>query len=397
MSKIVGVSEIGHHVFLYGLALITSLFMAELFRRKDQSEVIGQVLVGVLLGPYVLGILYPNEFFSFISEIGALTLLFIAGLETDVKMLIKSGPAALVLAVSGLALTILLSFPIVYFFSGSIIIAIFVSITLGATSISLTVRIFDEMGKLRTPLAQMIIISAVFDDLIVMILAVFVLDIAHLGTSTINSLIYTLSSIAVFFAITIGFMIVFVKYIDAYLQRFYSRGALLIFAFSFALLYGYFASLMGFSPIIGAYFAGVIVAESDIEHEVIEGISPLAFVTVPIFLVNIGLKFNLSIIGEAMVFGGLLSAAAIFGKLLSGFPANKMRKGTRTEGIILGASMMPRAEVVLIFAGIGLEMGIINDLWFSSLVLVMMTTTFLTPIILKYLLTRGDIKYGEAD
>ncbi|MHA1616737.1 MAG: cation:proton antiporter [Candidatus Njordarchaeales archaeon] len=384
------VSEIGYYVFLYALALMFSLLMGEILRRKDQSEVLGQILVGVIFGPYLLGIFKPNEFFTFISEIGALTLLFIAGLETDLKTIMKSGPVSFILAITSILLTFAFAFPITYILSRDIILALFVSVTLGATSISLTVRIFDEFGKLGTRLAHTIVISAVFDDLLVMILAVLVIDFARAGSFTWHNMLKTITNVAVFFIVTAFFMLVFMKYIDDYILRFQSKGAVLIFAFSFALLYGFFASLIGLSPIIGAYFAGVIIAESDIEVEIIEAVSPIAFVTVPIFLVNIGLKFNLEIITNVFLLGGLLSIIAISGKILSGFPANILAKGRRVETVLLGASIMPRGEVALVLAGIGLELGILNDAWFSSIVFVMIVTTLITPVILKTLLKRID-------
>jgi len=386
--KMITISRIGYYIFLYALALLISLLIGEIFRRKHQSETLAQILVGVLLGPYILGILEVNEFFVFISEIGALTLLFIAGLETDLKTIMRSGPVSFVLASSSILFTFLLAFPLIYFLTKNVIIALFLSTTLGATSISLTVRIFDEFNKLKTPLAHTIIISAVFDDLLVMILAVLVLDMAYLGTFTIQGLARALSNLAVFFLVTLAFLFIFMKYIDDYIMRFHSKGAVLIFAFSFALLYGFFASLIGLSPIIGAYFAGVIIAESDIENDIIEYVSPIAFVTVPIFLVTIGLRFNLSIIHNVVVIGGLLSAIAILGKILSGFPANKLQGGSHINALVLGASITPRGEVALVLAGIGYETRIINDLWFSSIVFVVMATTFITPILLKYLLPR---------
>jgi len=380
------VTEIVTNIYLYGLALAVSLLAAELFKRMEQSEVIGQVLMGILLGPYLLGIIHPNEIFSFISEIGALTLLLIAGLETDIQIILKSRVSATILGVCGVLFTILLAFPIVYSISGDPILSLYIGVTLGATSISLTVRIFSEFGKLKTEEAQTIIISAVFDDLIVVFLSIFVIDLALTGSFGLHRMVHVTFLILVFFAVTLIIGILFAKLIGSRLHKFKSRGAIIIFVFSFGLLFGYFASLMGFSPIIGAYFAGLMLAEVDLKDEIIEGISPIAFVTVPIFLVNIGLRVNVSIIAEAAFLGGLLSIAAIMGKVLSGFPVGKIQKTDRRTLVLLGAARIPRAEVVLVFASIGLELGILNDAWYSSLVVVMITTTFLTPIILKYLL-----------
>ena len=390
MLKIAVVTELITSMYLYGLALAVSLLAAETFKRLGQSEVIGQVLVGILLGPYILGLIHPNEIFNFISEIGALTLLLIAGLETDIRVVLKSGLSVIVLALGGAFFTILLVFPIVYMLSNNLILSLYVSVTLAATSISLTVRIFSEFGKLRSQEAQIIIMSAVFDDLIVIFLLIFVIDLAITGLFTFYRILTVTVLVIAFFIITVILGILFTIFVNPLLNKLESKGALIIFVFSFGLLFGYFASLMGFSPIIGAYFAGLMLAEVDLKHEILEGISPIAFVTVPIFLVNIGLKVNVSIIQEALFIGALLSVAAIMGKIFSGFPAGKIQKIERKSSMLLGAALVPRAEVVLVFASIGLELGVLNDPWYSSLVVVVLLTTFLTPIILKYLLVGGD-------
>ncbi len=390
------IASIAYNVFLYGTALAFSLLISEILRRLDQSEVIGQVLVGIMLGPYLIGLIKPNDFFNFISEIGALTLLFIAGLETDFALLRKAGRSALVLSISSILFTSIIVYPFVYFLTSNPNLSLFLAVVLGATSISLTVRILDEFGKLRTPIAQKIIISAVIDDLIVIFLIVIAIDIIEIGSFSINNLFLMLGKLLFFFMITTIIIIVFVKWIGAHLQKFRARGGLLIFSFSFALLYGYFAGILGFSPIIGAYFAGLVLAETDVEPDIIESISPLAHVTVPIFLVNIGLRFNILLIGDAIIIGSVLSLIAIVGKLLGGFTATSFKSKEKIKALLLGSSMMPRAEVVLIFAGIGLEMGLLDDLWFSSLVIVMITTTFLTPIVLKYLLKRGAFKDDDV-
>jgi len=387
--KIVTVGEIATSVYLYGIALATSLIAAETLKRAGQSEVIGQVLVGILLGPYILGIIHPSEIFSFIAEIGAMTLLLIAGLETDVRVVFRTGFSAMLLAFFGVVFTFLLVLPFVYIVSNNLVIALYLSVTLGATSISLTVRIFSEFGKLKSKEVQMIIVSAVFDDLFVIFLLIFVIDLALTGFFNVHRLVTLTALIGFFFLITLALGFLFTKVLSIHLHKFKSRGALIIFVFSFGLLFGYFAYLVGFSPIIGAYFAGLIMAETEVKDVIIEEISPIAFVTVPIFLVNIGLKVNILVLGEALLLGIILAFFASLGKILSGYPVGFKEKFSRKVSTLLGAARVPRAEVVLVFASIGLELNLLNDVWYSSLVVVMIITTFITPIILKYLL-RGD-------
>lgn len=384
--------SIVQNIFMYGVALGGCLVASEALKRLKQSEVIGQVLVGIILGPSLIGILYPNEIFNFIAELGALTLLLIAGLETDVRIVLKSGIPAILLAFGGVFFTIILVFPIVYLFSSNIFLSLYVSVTLGATSISLTVRVFSEFGKLKGKEIQTIIISAVLDDLIVIFLLIFVIDLSLKGSFQFAKILNILVSVLIFFSIVFVLLFFSIKFLNQHIHRLKSRGGILVFVFTLGLLLGYFSSIMGFSPIIGAYFAGLILGDLDIKDELLEEVSPVAFLTVPIFLVNIGLKVHLYTIGTAIFIGLLLSTAAIIGKVLSGFPVGKFQKTDLRASILLGAARIPRAEVVLVFANIGLELNIIHDVWYSALVVVMITTTFLTPIILRYLLIGGEEK-----
>ncbi|RLG41320.1 MAG: sodium:proton antiporter, partial [Thermoproteota archaeon] len=152
--------ELAVNLFMYGVALLAGLLVAELSKRLRQSEVVGQILIGIILGPSVLGILRPNEVFEFLSMIGMLTLLFIAGLETDVGVIVRSGKAAAVLTLGGSLFTIFLALPIAYLIAGNLAIAFYVGAALCATSISITVRVFAEFEKLKSSEAQTIIVAA---------------------------------------------------------------------------------------------------------------------------------------------------------------------------------------------------------------------------------------------
>jgi len=381
--------ELAVNLFMYGVALLAGLLVAEVSKRIRQSEIIGQILVGIILGPYVLGILRPNEIFEFISMLGMLTLLFIAGLETDVGVIIRSGKAAAILAVGGAVLTIIMTLPIAYLFTGSFAIAFYVGVALCATSIGITVRVFADFERLKSDEAQLIIVAAVLDDLLSVILLGLVIDLATAGTLTVQRVFKILSLTGAFFAAVLVFGVFFTKYIAPKVWMLRSRGAMLVFCFSLALLVSFIAAYVGLSPIVGAYFAGVILAETEIRNSVLTDVSPIAVVTVPIFLINIGMKISFVSPGKAVLMGVLFSVIAVLSKFLGGILTGMVQKQDKNSSYILGIGMVPRGEVLLIFADLGLTLHVIDNTWYTALVLVALVTTFLTPIFLKNLLLRG--------
>ncbi|MHA1721733.1 MAG: cation:proton antiporter [Candidatus Baldrarchaeia archaeon] len=389
--------ELAINLYMYGVALLAGLLVAELSKRLHQSEVVGQILVGIVLGPYVLGILRPNEVFEFLSMIGMLTLLFIAGLETDIGAIMRSGIAAAVLTVSGTLFTITLTLPIVYLIAKDLAIAFYVGAALCATSISITVRVFTDFEKLKSDEAQTIVVAAVLDDLLSVILLSLVIDLVTAGTLTVKRIFRVLSLTGVFFLAILLFGVFFTKYIASKIWRLKSRGAMLIFCFSLALLVSFIAAYIGLSPIVGAYFAGVILAETEIRNNVLTEVSPIALVTVPIFLINIGMKISLVSPGTAVLIGILFSAVVVLSRFLGGVLTGAVQKQGKDSSYILWAGMLPRGEVLLIFADLGLTLGIIDNTWYMALILVVLVTTFLTPIFLKYLLLRGGKKDEQSN
>ncbi|MHA1595240.1 MAG: cation:proton antiporter [Candidatus Baldrarchaeia archaeon] len=397
VPEIVAAQEILWDLFMYGVALFMGVLAAEACKRIRQSELIGQVLVGIILGPCVLGILRPSQVFDFISLIGALTLLFIAGLETDVRTIMRSGAAATILAVGGFIFTVILSMPLVLLFSGSMILAIFVSLALAATSIGITIRVFADFDMLRSWEAQTIVVAAVLDDLIVILLLMPIVKALGAGTISVEKFVEVLVPAGIFFLCMFIIGVLFITYIAPKFWLIKTRGGMFVFSFSFALLVGFLAACAGLSPIVGAYFAGLILAETDLKDDVLTEISPVAFVTVPIFMINIGMKINVGVAGEALLMGLAISVVAILGKILGGILAGKFHKNDNRSSYIMGVGMVPRGEMPLIFAEIGLVAGVINGMWYAVLVIVVLITTFLTPIVLKYLIMGGKAPHGKGD
>ncbi|MHA1589496.1 MAG: cation:proton antiporter [Candidatus Njordarchaeales archaeon] len=386
----VTVSETIHTLYLFGITLGIALLISEIFRRLEQSEVVGQVFVGILLGPYVLGVIRPNEIFEFIAELGAIILLFIAGLETDVKELSKSSLAAGLLALFGVILSFIPAFIILYPITMNAVLSFYISAALCATSVGITVRVFSEFGKLKSREAQTVIAAAVVDDVISVFLLTLAINFAtakELGFQEVFNIVW---SMIVFFLAMLGLSVIITTHVVPRLWRLKVRGAVLIFSITLAILAGYAAAQIGLSPIIGAYIAGLMLAETGLKDEILRDVSPIAFITVPVFLVNIGLKVNINALWKALFLGTILSIVAILGKILSGYPVMKVIKNDeKPSPLLLGSGMVPRGEVGFIFATIGLTIGVLNDYWYANLVYVILVTTFIAPILLRFLLKRG--------
>lgn len=207
----------------------------------------------------------------------------------------------------------------------------------------------------------------------------------------------TLVPIGAFFLGMFVFGVLFVSCIAEKIWFIKTRGGMFIFSFSFAILISFLAAYVGLSPIVGAYFAGLILAETEMKDDILTEISPVAFVTVPIFMINIGMKINVGVAGEALLIGLAISVVAVIGKVLGGIFAGKVHQGGSKSPYILGVGMVPRGEMPLIFAEIGLVAGVINGVWYAVIVIVVLITTFLTPIVLEYLIVGGKKPHGEGD
>lgn len=297
---------------------------------------------------------------------------------------------------SGAIFTILFSVPLIFFITGDFALTLYVGIALCATSIGITVSVLANFEKLKSEEAQTIIVAAVLDDLLSVILLSLVIDMAFVGTLTIQRLLRILTLTGIFLAILIfGFLIK--MYIAPKIWRLKSRGAILVFSFCLALLVSFVAAYIGLSPIVGAYFAGVIFAETEMRDNILTEVSPIALITVPIFLINIGMKISLTSPGKAILMGTILSVLAIFGKLLGGILTGKVQRQERSSSYIMGIGMVPRGEVLLIFADLGLTSGIIDGTWYATLIFVALVTTFITPMFLKYFILREETGNDKSD
>jgi len=410
---------------LIGVAimLVMAKVGGEIFERAGQSAVLGELCAGIVLGNLVLfGFnrvepLKTNETIAALAELGVIILLFEVGLESDVKEMVEVGWSALLVAVLGVIAPFFLGWAVsAYFIPGEARLAhIFIGATLCATSVGITARVFKDLGKLATREARIILGAAVIDDVLaLLILAVVAGAIKAAGTGGVLSFfdvgLIALKSLAFLIgAIVIGHLLMPRMLHGA--GRLETRGVLLTLAISCCLFLAWASAKVGLAPIVGAFAAGLILDEVHYKHgreqperDLSDLLQPVSTVLVPIFFVLMGLKVDLRLFtrGDILGLAFALTVAAIVGKQICALGV--IERGVNRLAVGLG--MIPRGEVGLIFAGIGATLmlpaasgasqPVISSAIFGAVVIMVIITTLITPIALKWSLGRKGARKGEG-
>jgi len=388
-------------VFQMSLLLFVSLAGYLVASRINQSAVIGLILVGILVGPSALGLVTYTDFVAALANLGAVILLFVIGLEFKIEeiMAARNGVIAafgvIVPWIGGYGLSIAFGLPTAS--------AIFIGTALTATSIAITANVLREMGKLQTDAAKAIIGAAVIDD----ILSLLALSISSELVGGVVSLpdIAVVIIKSVLFIVIAGAFGVFVvsRYIERFDKTRFARRYpefLFIFAMMLAFLYAMLAELTGLSAIVGAFIAGVSFEGIRLEHcrDIREGGEYLQIIFASIFFVSLGVLANFrALTPEIILFLVALTVMALLTKVVGcGLPARLMGISTK-DSLILGFGMVPRGEVAMIVALIGLQQGIIDQGLYVALVLMSLITTILTPIVYRSWLFRGEVPGERSD
>jgi Kef-type K+ transport system membrane component KefB len=382
------------------LAVILSVakFFGEIAVRFGQSAIIGELFAGVILGPAVLGIIHETPVLTSISELGAVILLFEAGLSTDIKEFAKAGGWAAVVALVGVIFPYVLGYFTFLQFGLSSTQAVFAGAVLTATSVGITARVFMDLKKIDSQEAKIVLGAAVIDDVIGLVILAVVLKLVE-GTSVTAGSILKVSGIAVLFlSLAVGLGLLTAPKMLNLVSKMKQEHSVFVIAVAFCFVIAALASKAGLAPIVGAFAAGLVLSSTKHGEEIKKGVKPLYVFFVPVFFVLMGTSVNISVFNPfvasnrtVLLLTAVLFAVAFIGKATSGFAVFK----PGINKLLIGSSMVPRGEVGLIFAGIGLKNGVFGQEDYSALVAVIMLTTFVTPFVLKYLISRG-IKKAAA-
>jgi Kef-type K+ transport system membrane component KefB len=398
-------TDIVRFLFVLAVMLLAGKFSGELFERIGQPAVLGELIAGALLGASAFGVIPTSpddsltEVVKILAEIGVLVLLFEIGIETDLKQIIRTGPAAISVALVGVVVPFGLGFaywisPLVrpeFNITGQWTTAIFIGATLTATSVGITARVLTDMQVMHSLEAKLIIGAAVFDDIIGLVLLGLVSALAAGATVSVLSVGRSLGVAIGFLVVAVAVGIAIAPKFFEIIDRMRSRGVLLVTAFAFTLLIAGLADRAGSAMIIGAFAAGLILSRTNQFDTIEQQIKPVADIFTPVFFLSIGAQMdlrllnplipeNLEVLGLALV----LFVIAATGKVVAGWGVPWQRFNRPAVGL----GMMPRGEVGLIFANIGLAAGVLSTKLFSAVVLVVMATTILAPVFLKWAFTQ---------
>ncbi|KGR77379.1 cation:proton antiporter [Ureibacillus manganicus] len=363
------------------IILLATKLAGELSIRLGQPSVLGKIIVGIILGPALLGWVHDTELVSVFSQIGVLLLMFLAGLETNLKDLNENKKSALLVALGGIVVPIIMSYIVAQFYDFSMPESIFIGLLLSATSVSISVQVLRELGWLNSKEGSALLGAAVLDDIIVVILIAIAMSVFAGADTNIALLIG--KKIVFFIIIILASKWLVPKFIQIFSKFKVTEGVLsagLIICFGFA----YFAEYVGVAGIIGTFFAGLAIAQTNYGHEIEKQVQPIAYgIFVPFFFVSIGLSVSFVGIGDQIGFMVIFSIIAIVSKFIGSGIGARLSGFNNRSSMGIGAGMISRGEVALILAALGLEGGLLPTDYYTSVIIVIIVTTLVTPPLLK--------------
>ena len=393
-----------------GILLFAAKLMAELFLRLKLPIVLGELLAGMIVGPFALGaffvvdgkqLLQINDEIKILGEMGAIVILFMAGLEMTPKEFLKGGKASFTVGTLGV---------VVPFFAGLVVFGMFgfdalqsmlIATALTATSIAISIQVLSEFGKIKTPEARLIIGAAVVDDILAIAVLSVVTSIAgsDAGVDSIDltEVMITILQVLGFFAIMlIVAVIVIPKIITPRLWK--AKGSVEGIATASFFGAAALAGSIGLSPIVGAFAVGMALSTTKVFEKVENYIGKIGLIFAPLFFAIIGAQVDLRAVDlNVLMLSGVIIIVAIATKLFGcGLPAMVFLKN-KAQGMRVGIGMISRGEVGLIVAGVGVTAGVLTSEVYSTIVIMVAVTTIITPIWLKMEYRKEQRKEGGGD
>ncbi len=360
--------------------------VGELFERVGLPSVLGEILAGALLGPYALNIIPASDIIHSVAQLGAIFVLFSAGLEISPGELIRIGGKLLSVAIAGVIVPFILGFAYMKLRGNVTTESVFVGAAMVATSVGITARVFADLHLLSTETAKIILGAAVFDDILGMVLLAIVGGLASGGVDWLHMgvLIAEAAAFALFMMYVAPHI---VRRIEPGVEHLSMQNASLVVALAICLLLSWLALRIGMAAIIGAFFAGLVFADYAPRWNLIPRVAGITEFLAPFFFFTIGSRINGSLLTrEIMISALIVSLLAVVSKLIGcGLPV--LGQGWR-QVLQVGTGMMPRGEVALIVALVGLQSGIVSQSTYAIVVLMTAVTTILAPPLLRVLFRR---------
>ena len=378
------------------IMILTAKFFGLVARKCKAPQVVGEIIAGLLIGPCVLNLVHISDTISVFAEIGVVLLMFSTGLGTNLKELIKAGPIATLIACVGVAVPLAggtLLYSIFYGFaavgSTEFYKALFIGTIMTATSVSITVAALQEMGHLKSFLGTTIVSAAVIDDVIGIVVLTCVLGA---GSGTGTGLGKVLFNTVLFFATAIGVGLIAhfaMKWLDKRNPH-TQRITIVSMAFCFAMAY-VAEEYFGIADITGAYIAGIVFCSMDDASYVERRVDISNYVLfAPVFFASIGLKTDISgLTPQILLFSVCFVIVALITKVIGCGLAAKICRFNWADSLKVGVGMMTRGEVALIVAQKGLDIGVVDPVYFTAVILLIVVSSVATPLVLKVLFTKA--------
>lgn len=377
------------------IIILSAKFLGLVARKFAAPQVVGEILAGLLIGPCVLNLVQGSDALSTFAEIGVVLLMFTTGLGTNIKELLKAGPIATLIACVGVFVPLVGGTLLYSAFYGFATVgtpeffrALFIGTIMTATSVSITVATLQELGHLKSFLGTTIVSAAVIDDVIGIIVLTCVIGAssgegASLGGVLLNTVLFFLV------AIGIGFVIHYaMKWLDARNPH-TQRITIVSLAFCFAMAY-LAEQYFGIADITGAYIAGIVLCSMSDAPYVERRVDISNYVIfAPVFFASIGLKTDISgLTPEILLFSVCFVLVALATKIIGCGLAAKICRFGWGDALKVGVGMMTRGEVALIVAKKGLEVGVVDSVYFTAVILLIVVSSIATPLVLKVLFAK---------
>jgi len=369
-----------------GIILLAANIGGIVSKRFKQPAVLGQILAGLILG---MGLMEKTETISHLAEIGVVFLMFVAGLETDVNELKASGKSSSLIALGGVLTPFVFVAGGIYLFTNNFLASLFMGVIATATSVSISVQTLREIGQMRSKQGIGILGAAIIDDVVGIILLTLIIGVIKPGAN--NNILFVVGKICIFFVITfiIGYLLI--KVLSKISTKINIEDKIVTFAIIFCFILAFLSEELGVAAITGAYFAGVVFSMTTHRHKLSHEIHRISSVIFnPIFFVAIGLGVDLKSAISALTIGIILVILGTLGKIIGcGFGA-KVSGFDNKQSLQIGIGMVPRAEVAIIIANLGVAINAISHQQLAAVIMMVLITTLITPSLLKWSFARGE-------
>ncbi|MDQ2684497.1 MAG: cation:proton antiporter [Thermoproteota archaeon] len=384
-----------HIIISLSILLFSAKIFAEIFQRIKQPVVLGELLAGIIVGPYALGglplfdgqpLVVLDETVKHIGELAAIVILFIAGLEITPREFLRGGAASFTIGAMGVIVPFAIGFVILTIYGLDSFEVLLIATALTATSIAISIQVLTELGKMQSKEARLILGAAIVDDILAIAILSVVVTMVQSGDTTpeIMDVAFLILKILGLFAVLLIGAIFLIPRILHREKLWRSKGS--IEGITTAIFFGIagIAAYVGLSPIVGAFAAGMAVASTKLIKQVEEYAHKLQFIFAPLFFAIIGAQVDLRGINlEVLIIAGIIISIAISTKLVGcGLPSILFLKN-KTKSMRVGIGMVSRGEVGLIVAGVGVTTGTLSTDIYTSIIIMVAITTIITPIWLK--------------